>query len=100
MLAWFVAHELRSDHPSLDVRLFRVPRFAAPVAVVGLVFFAAMGVMFFSSFYLQLVRGYSPLETGLLFLPFAARPADLRAAQRRDGPPVRRQGGRRGRAGC
>ncbi|MFI7577113.1 MFS transporter [Micromonospora sp. NPDC049497] len=72
VLAWFVALERRSDHPSLDVRLFRVPRFAAPVAVVGLVFFAAMGVMFFSSFYLQLVRGYSPLETGLLFLPFAA----------------------------
>ncbi|PZF94594.1 MFS transporter [Micromonospora deserti] len=71
VMAWFVAHERRSDHPSLDVRLFRVPRFAAPVAIVGLVFFAAMGVMFFSSFYLQLVRGYSPLETGLLFLPFA-----------------------------
>ncbi|MEU4775776.1 MFS transporter [Micromonospora sp. NPDC023644] len=72
VLAWFVAYERRSDHPSLDVRLFRVPRFAAPVAIVGLVFFAAMGVMFFSSFYLQLVRGFSPLETGLLYLPFAA----------------------------
>ncbi|MEH0974215.1 MFS transporter [Micromonospora sp. CPCC 205546] len=72
VLAWFVAYERRSEHPSLDVRLFRVPRFAAPVAIVGLVFFAAMGVMFFSSFYLQLVRGFSPLETGLLYLPFAA----------------------------
>ncbi|MGC4791580.1 MFS transporter [Micromonospora sp. DT178] len=71
VLAWFVAYERRSDHPSLDVRLFRVPRFAAPVAIVGLIFFAAMGVMFFSSFYLQLVRGFSPLETGLLYLPFA-----------------------------
>ncbi|MFI7026550.1 MFS transporter [Micromonospora sp. NPDC049900] len=71
VLAWFVAYERRSTHPSLDVRLFRVPRFAAPVAMIGLVFFAAMGVMFFSSFYLQLVRGYSPLQTGLLFLPFA-----------------------------
>ncbi|WBB52217.1 MFS transporter [Verrucosispora sp. WMMD573] len=71
VLAWFVRHERRSSHPALDVRLFRVPRFAAPVAMIGLVFFAAMGVMFFSSFYLQLVRGYSPLETGLLFLPFA-----------------------------
>ena len=30
-----------------------------------------MGVFFFSSFYLQLVRGYAPLQTGLLFLPFA-----------------------------
>ncbi|MEV6692478.1 MFS transporter [Micromonospora sp. NPDC051196] len=71
VLAWFVAHERRSSHPSLDVQLFRVPRFAVPVALIGLVFFAAMGVMFFSSFYLQLVRGYSPLQTGLIFLPFA-----------------------------
>lgn len=71
VLAWFIEIERRSDHPSLDVRLFKVPRFAAPVAIVGLIFFAAMGVMFFGSFYLQLVRGYSPLETGLLFLPFA-----------------------------
>ncbi|MFD6755076.1 MULTISPECIES: MFS transporter [Micromonospora] len=71
VLAWFIAHERRSSHPSLDVRLFREPRFAVPVALIGLVFFAAMGVMFFSSFYLQLVRGYSPLQTGLIFLPFA-----------------------------
>jgi DHA2 family multidrug resistance protein-like MFS transporter len=71
VLAGFVAYERRIENPSLDVRLFRLPRFAAPVAVVGLIFFAAMGVMFFSSFYLQLVRGYSPLQTGLLFLPFA-----------------------------
>ncbi|MGK5676388.1 MFS transporter [Micromonospora sp. URMC 106] len=91
VLAWFVAYERRSDHPSLDVRLFRVPRFAAPVAIVGLVFFAAMGVMFFSSFYLQLVRDYSPLETGLLFLPFAV--AQLVFAPR-SAAMVRRYGGR------
>ncbi|MFG1883053.1 MFS transporter [Micromonospora sp. NPDC049102] len=91
VLAWFVRHELRSDHPSLDVRLFKVPRFAAPVAIVGLVFFAAMGVMFFSSFYLQLVRDYSPLQTGLLFLPFAG--AQLVFAPR-SAAMVRRYGGR------
>jgi DHA2 family multidrug resistance protein-like MFS transporter len=71
-LALFVWHERRSDHPSLDVRLFTNPRFSASVAAVGLVFFAAMGVLFFLSFYLQLVRGYSPLRAGLLMMPFAA----------------------------
>ncbi|ROT33263.1 MFS transporter [Micromonospora sp. HM5-17] len=71
VLTGFVLYERRLDSPSLDVRLFRVPRFAAPVAVIGLVFFAGMGVMFFSAFYLQLVRGYTPLETGLLMLPYA-----------------------------
>jgi DHA2 family multidrug resistance protein-like MFS transporter len=71
VLAAFVAYERRIEFPSLDVRLFKVPRFAAPVALIGLVFFAALGVFFFSAFYLQLVRGYSPLETGLMLLPFA-----------------------------
>ncbi|WP_018347740.1 MFS transporter [Longispora albida] len=72
VLAAFVYYESRIDHPALDVRLFRDPRFAAAVSAVGLVFFAAMGVMFFGAFYLQMVRGFSPIETGLLFLPFAA----------------------------
>ena len=72
VLATFVAVELRSTHPALDVRLFRDPRFSAATAAVGLSFLAAMGVMFASAFYLQLVRGLSPLQTGLLFLPFAA----------------------------
>src|SRR5687768_8378546 len=72
VLAGFVWYESRVRFPSLDVRLFRNPAFSAAVAAVGLVFFAAMGTFFFTTFYLQLVRGYTPLQTGLLFLPFAA----------------------------
>jgi DHA2 family multidrug resistance protein-like MFS transporter len=72
ILAAFVAYERRVAFPALDVRLFRNPRFSAASGAVGLVFFAAMGSLFFGTFYLQLVRGYSPLQTGLLFLPFAA----------------------------
>jgi DHA2 family multidrug resistance protein-like MFS transporter len=71
ILAGFIAWERRTDHPSLDVRLFRDPRFSAANGAIGLVFFAAMGVFFFMPFYLQLVRGYSALQTGLLLLPFA-----------------------------
>jgi EmrB/QacA subfamily drug resistance transporter len=71
ILGGFVAYERRIPFPSLDVRLFANPRFSAAVVSVGLVFFAAMGSMFFTAFYLQLVRGYSPLESGLLMVPFA-----------------------------
>jgi EmrB/QacA subfamily drug resistance transporter len=71
VLAAFVWWERSITYPSLDVRLFRDPRFAAATGAVATVFFAAMGTLFFMSFYLQLVRGYSPLETGLLFMPFA-----------------------------
>lgn len=72
ILAAFVWYEKRSDHPALDVRFFREPSFSAASAAIGLVFFALMGVTFFMAFYLQSVRGYTPLQTGLLLLPLAA----------------------------
>ncbi|MDH6698029.1 MFS transporter [Streptomyces griseoviridis] len=72
VLVAFVVHEKRSDHPSLDVGYFRNKVFSAAMAAIALVFFALMGVTFFAVFYTQSVRGYTPLETGLLMLPLAA----------------------------
>ncbi|MGA5700104.1 DHA2 family efflux MFS transporter permease subunit [Peterkaempfera bronchialis] len=71
VLAAFVLYERRAEHPALDVTWFRNPRFSASVAVIGLVFFALMGVTFFGAFYLQSVRGYSALKAGALLLPLA-----------------------------
>ncbi|MFG3493832.1 MFS transporter [Streptomyces sp. NPDC047928] len=71
VLAGFVLHEKRSDHPALDIAYFRRPAFSAAVAAIALIFFALMGVTFFAAFYLQSVRGYSPLQAGLLLLPLA-----------------------------
>ncbi|MFE4609847.1 DHA2 family efflux MFS transporter permease subunit [Streptomyces niveus] len=71
VLAAFVVHQKRSDHPSIDMSSFKKPAFSAAVAAIALVFFALMGVTFFSAFYLQSVRGYSALDSGLLILPLA-----------------------------
>jgi EmrB/QacA subfamily drug resistance transporter len=70
-LTAFGWHEARSDHPSLDVRLFRDPRLSSAAAAISLVFFAMGGVYFFISFYTQNVLGYSPLHAGLLTIPLA-----------------------------
>jgi EmrB/QacA subfamily drug resistance transporter len=72
VLGLFAWYETRLSHPSLDVKLFRDPRLSSAVGALGLVFFGMMGALFFLSFYLQSVRGYSPLSAGLLTLPFAA----------------------------
>ncbi|MGW1379145.1 MFS transporter [Streptomyces sp. NPDC002446] len=72
VLAVFVLHQKRSDHPSIDIGYFRKPAFSAAIAAVALVFFALMGVTFFIVFYVQSVRGYTPLQAGLLILPLAA----------------------------
>ncbi|MEV7191484.1 MFS transporter [Streptomyces sp. NPDC093510] len=71
VLVAFVLHEKRSDHPSVDVTYFKNRVFSAAICAIALVFFALMGVTFFSVFYTQSVRGYSPLQTGLLMLPLA-----------------------------
>jgi EmrB/QacA subfamily drug resistance transporter len=71
VLIAFVVFEKRSDHPSLDVTYFRNKVFSAAMAAIALVFFALMGVTFFAVFYTQSVRGYTPLQTGLLMLPLA-----------------------------
>jgi EmrB/QacA subfamily drug resistance transporter len=72
ILAFFAWYESRLRYPSLDVRLFRDPRLSSAVGALSLVFFGMMGAFFFLSFYLQSVRGYTPLQAGLLSLPFAA----------------------------
>jgi EmrB/QacA subfamily drug resistance transporter len=72
VLGFFAWYERRLRNPSLDVRLFRDPRLSSAVGALALVFFGMMGALFFLSFYLQSVRGYSALQAGLLSLPFAA----------------------------
>lgn len=71
LLSLFVWYERRIDHPALDMSLFRKPALSASVVGVALVFMALMGVVFLMSFYWQFARNFTPLETGLLFLPFA-----------------------------
>jgi EmrB/QacA subfamily drug resistance transporter len=72
VLAAFVWWERRVEHPAFDVRNFRNPRFSSAIGMIGIVFFSMMGGMFFLTFYLQIVRGYTPLQAGALMIPFAA----------------------------
>ena len=72
LLAAFVAWELRSDHPMLDIRLFARRGFAA-VNVTALLFsFGMFGAIFFLTQFLQTVQGYSPLSAGVRILPWTA----------------------------
>jgi EmrB/QacA subfamily drug resistance transporter len=72
VLTLFGWYESRIEHPALDVRLFRDRRLSTAAIAIVLVFFALSGAFFFTSFYTQNVRGYSPLHAGLLTIPLAA----------------------------
>ncbi|MET8868285.1 MFS transporter [Nonomuraea sp. NPDC004580] len=72
VLAVFVWWERRIDHPVFDVRSFTNVRFSSAIGMMGIVFFAMMGGMFFLTFYLQIVLGFTPVQAGALMIPFAA----------------------------
>jgi len=71
IIALFIWRERSSDHPILDVSLFRKPAFSAASAAITLNFFALFGAMFYLTFYLQFVRDYNPLQAGIRMLPVA-----------------------------
>jgi EmrB/QacA subfamily drug resistance transporter len=68
-LATFVLLELHQRMPMLDLSLFKNATFAGANAAMGLVALAMFGIFFFNSLFLQHILGYSPIQTGALFLP-------------------------------
>ncbi len=68
-LGLFVAWQLRTDEPMLDVRLFRKPAFGVSSLTLTLVFFALMGIFFSVSQLFQLVMRYGTFESALRSSP-------------------------------
>jgi EmrB/QacA subfamily drug resistance transporter len=69
LLAGFVAAERRSSHPLLPLRVIVDRTRGGSYVCVGISGIAIFGTFLFLTYYLQDVRGYRPLATGLLFLP-------------------------------
>ena len=65
----FIAVESRSASPMLPLSLFSKRTFSAAVLFGICVNLTYYGMVFVLSLYLQRVRGYSPLQAGLAFLP-------------------------------
>ncbi|GLZ10074.1 quaternary ammonium compound efflux MFS transporter QacA [Actinomadura sp. NBRC 104425] len=76
-LGWFVTRCLRRPDPMLDVRLLRRPAFSAGVVAALSTSIALAAAMLLLAQWMQLVQGYSPLETGVRLLPSAIATAVL-----------------------
>jgi EmrB/QacA subfamily drug resistance transporter len=71
-LAMFILLEARGRAPMLPLNIFRSRNFSG-ANLLTLLLYAALGAaMFFLSFDLIQVQGYSPTEAGAAFLPFIA----------------------------
>ena len=71
LLAIFLLVESRVEHPLMPFRIFKSKNRAAAFAVMMIVPAAMFAMFFFLSLFIQLVVGYSPLHTGIAFLPFS-----------------------------
>ncbi|MFD1677470.1 DHA2 family efflux MFS transporter permease subunit [Alicyclobacillus fodiniaquatilis] len=68
-LAVFVWRELTIGHPILEFRIFRYPMFTLTTIINVLVTMAMYAGMILMPIYMQDVRGFSPLQSGLMLLP-------------------------------
>ena len=69
LVTLFVWHALRTARPLIDVRLFGERGFATAAATNLMLGIALFGMLILLPLYFQIVRGASPLETGLLMVP-------------------------------
>ncbi len=72
LLAAFVVAERRVSHPLLPLRVILDRTRGGSYVAVGITGIAIFGIFLFLTYYMQQVKGYSPVTTGLLFLPMVA----------------------------
>jgi EmrB/QacA subfamily drug resistance transporter len=72
LLGAFLAIERRSHHPLLPLSIVAHRARGGAYASVALSFAAAFSIFLFLTYFMQRSLGYSPLSTGLAFLPMTA----------------------------
>jgi EmrB/QacA subfamily drug resistance transporter len=72
LLAAFAFAEQRVRHPLLPLRVILDRTRGGAYVSVGVAGIAIFGVFLFLTYYLQTVKGYSPVTSGLAFLPMIA----------------------------
>ncbi|MHB8233088.1 MAG: MFS transporter [Solirubrobacteraceae bacterium] len=68
-LTAFALVERRRSAPMVDFSFFRSRTFLGANIVAFIVSFAMLAMFFFLALYMQNIRGYSPLQAGIRFLP-------------------------------
>jgi predicted MFS family arabinose efflux permease len=69
LLAFFLWNEARSKHALMPLRIFRIGNVSAANLAQMPMIAAMFAMFFFISLYVQQVLGFSPVKTGLSFLP-------------------------------
>ncbi len=69
LIVAFVLFELKRRHPMLNVRFFKNRTFAASNAAAVFIYMAQFIMVFLAPFYLENLREFSAMTSGLIYLP-------------------------------
>ncbi|RDW19975.1 DHA2 family efflux MFS transporter permease subunit [Oceanobacillus chungangensis] len=70
-LIWFTLRQLRSDDPMLEFRIFKYSMFSLSSIISIVLSIALFSGMILMPIYIQTIRGFSPMDAGLIMLPGA-----------------------------
>lgn len=70
-LVGFIIRQFKLKDPMLDFKIYKYPMFALSSAIAVVVSISMFSGMIITPIYVQIVRGFSPVEAGLLMLPGA-----------------------------
>lgn len=70
-LILFVVNELTHPNPLLDLRVLKLFDFSISLIISSVLTLALMGASYILPVFLQNIRGYTPMEAGLIMLPSA-----------------------------
>jgi DHA2 family multidrug resistance protein len=68
-IVWLVIHELRTENPIVDLRIFKERTYAIGVFLMSVVGFVLYGSMVLLPIMLQTLLGYPPLQAGIALAP-------------------------------
>jgi len=70
LLGAFIWNEARAKHPLMPLSIFKIRNVTGANLIMAPVYASLMGMFFLTTLYIQGVLHYSPVVTGLSFLPF------------------------------
>ncbi len=70
LMAGFIFNESRAEHPLMPLSIFKIRNVSGANLMMAPMYAAMLGIFFIITLYMQTVLRYSPVRTGLAFLPF------------------------------
>lgn len=67
----FIINELGNENPLMELRVLKNFDFGISQIIQSILMFALMGGMYVMPVFLENIRGYTPMETGIILLPSA-----------------------------